>query len=93
MNAVGSRVNFYYEIGSHLFVFIFLHGSTGFHVSDVNKDFIAHGIYRGVFSVCIRILFIKLLGLLSEGFKLSNDLVESVSDSVSSIELGFLGGC
>jgi hypothetical protein len=93
LNTAGSGIDFCYEIGSYPFVVTLLYGSIGFHILNVDEDLIAHRIYKGIFSVCVHILFVALLGLLSKGFKLGNDLVELVGDGVGSVEQSFLGGC
>ena len=41
----------------------------------------------------VHILFIALLGLLSEGFELGNNPIEPVGNGIGSVELGFLGSC
>jgi hypothetical protein len=43
----GSRVDFCYKIGARPFVIALLHGSTGFHISNIDEDFITHRVYEG----------------------------------------------
>ena len=89
----GSGVDFYYKVGARLFVVALLHGLTSFHVSNVNKDLVAHRVYKGVFSVYICILFVTLLGLLSEGFELDNNSIELIGNGIGPVKLGFLSDC
>ena len=93
LDTAGPGVDFCYKVRSHPLIVAFFHGSAGFHISDVNKNLIAYGVYGGVFSVYVRVLFIMLLGLLGESFELGNDPVEPVGNSIGSVELSFLGDC